>query len=58
MRGAPCAEAMCEAHSHGVRVIADGRPGVAEALKNANTRYQWVSGVKKHFLLYLEKVLS
>ena len=35
---------MCTAHSRGARVVADGRPGVAEALANADTRTQWVSG--------------
>ena len=37
-------EAMCTAHEHGVRVIADGRAGVLDALKNAKSRTEWVRG--------------
>ncbi len=33
---------MCIAHEHGVRVVADGRTGVFDALANASARNKWV----------------
>ena len=33
---------MCIAHEHGVRVVADGRTGVLDALANASARNKWV----------------